>query len=114
MNQLVLGAVGQHRAEPVAADPADDVAGAQAAVEPLADRQQNAVGDLVAEGLVDQRHLVNADHQIGALDAIALAVVERVVERLAQPRSIVMAGQIVVVGVVVEPRVVALAVAHRA
>ncbi len=53
-------------AETVAADAADDVADAQAAVETAADLDQNLIGGVITERVVDGRELVDADREIGA------------------------------------------------
>ncbi len=93
----VLGTMGQHDAEAVAAHPADHVADAQAAVEPVSHLDDHLIGDLVAEDVVDAGELVDADREIGPGEAGARAVREHVVERFAQPLLVEMAGQVVVI-----------------
>ncbi len=100
---VLLGAIRQHDAEAVAADAADDVAHPEAAVEPLADLDDDRIRRLVAEGVVDVGELVDADREIGAAVAGARARGDDVVERLAQPLLVVMAGELVVAGEMLEP-----------
>jgi len=93
---VLLGAIGEHDAEAVAADAADDVADAQAAVEPLADLDDDGVGRLVAVGVVDGAELVDADGEIGAGRAGAQAAGDDLVERLAQALFVEVASELVV------------------
>ena len=99
----------QNDAEPVAADAADHVADPQATVEPLADLDDHLVAGLVAEHVVDAGELVDADREIGPGKAGARAVREHVVERLAQPLLVEMAGELVVIGEMLETLLLRLA-----
>ena len=65
-------AMRQDDAEAVAAEPADQVADAQASVEPAADLDQHGVGRLVAKCVVDHRHVVDPDRQEGGRGLLAL------------------------------------------
>ena len=103
----------QGDAETVAAEPADQIADPQAGVEPAADFDQHGIGRLVAEHVVDHRHVVDADRQERRRAARALIGGDDLVDRFAQPALVEMAGQLVVIGEPLEPRLLRLAVADR-
>src|SRR5215813_5211882 len=92
---LPFRALAEHDTEAIGTDAADDVAGAQAAVEALADLDEHGVAGLVAEAVVDLGELVDADDEIAAGNVGAAAVGNGVLERLAQPHLVEVAGQVV-------------------
>ena len=106
---LPFRALAEDDAEAVAADAADDIAGAQQAVEALAHRQQHGIADLRPEGVVDDGELVDADHQKGAGNLRAAVVFDGVLQRLAQAHVIEMAGELVEAGHALQARLVLLA-----
>ncbi len=95
--------MGEDDTETVAAHAPDDVTHAQPAVEPAPDLDDDLVGGLVAEHLVDAGELVDPYREIGAGKPGAHALHEHVIERLAQPLLVEMAGEFVVIGQVLEP-----------
>src|SRR6185437_3949198 len=97
-----FGAMRQDDAEPVAADPADHVRGPQALIEAMADLDQHLVRGLVAEGVVDGRELVDADREIGARVAGAETRGQEMIQHLAQPLLVEVAGELVVIGAMLE------------
>ncbi len=104
----------QDDAEPVAAKPPDQVADPQATVEPAADFDQNGVGHLIAEQIVDHGHAVDADRQKSRRIGRALIGGDDLIDRLAQAALVEMAGQLVVVGELLETALLRLAVADCA
>ncbi len=102
-------AMRQDDAEAVAADAADHVACAQALIEPVPDLDQHLVGGLVTEGVIDGRELVDADREIGAGVAGAEARGEEMIEDLAQPLLVEVAGELVVIGAMLETLLLVLA-----
>ncbi len=111
----VVGAtVRQHDPETIAAEATNYVADPHAGVEPAADLDQHRIGRLIAEHVVDRRHVVDADRQECRRAMRALIGGDDLVDRLAQPRLVEMAGQLVVVGEPFEPILLRLAVADGA
>ena len=100
--------------ETVAAEPADRIGDAQAAVEPTADLDQYGVGCFIAENVVDHRHVVDADRQKGGRTAGALIDCDDLVDRLAQPALVEMARQLVEIRKPFEARLLRLAIANSA
>ena len=111
---MLIGAIGQHDAEAVAADAADDVAHPEAAVETLAHRDDHRIGGLVAERVVDRGELVDADGEIRTDAARAQARGDDVIERLAQPLLVEVAGELVVIGGVLEAQLLRLTAGDEA
>ena len=104
----------QQDAEPVAAQPADQVADPDASVEPAADLDQHGIGRLAADGVVDRAHAVDADRKKRGRARRPLAGGESPVDRLAQAAAIEVAGQLVVTGEVLDPAVLNSRVGGRA
>ena len=110
---IFLPTMRQDDAETVAAEPADQIADAQAAVEPPADFDQHAIGRLIAEHVVDHRHVVDSDRQERGRAVGALIGGDDLVDRFAQPGLVEMTGQLVVIRQPLEARLLRLAVADR-
>jgi len=104
----VLGTIGDDYAELITAHPADHVGGTHETVQTLAHGRDHRVGRLVAEGVGDHRELVDADGQVEPIDTVAPIVGDGVIDGLAQPRAVVVAGELVVVGLVLETGLVLL------
>src|SRR5690606_25126665 len=107
--ELARRGLREHNAERVGVEPADDVAGAEAAIEPLADGDEGGVAGLMTEGVVDHRKLVEPDDEEATRQIEALAIGQGVFERVAQPYLVEMTGQLVEVGEPFEARFVLLA-----
>src|SRR5216683_602410 len=103
----------QDGAETVAAEPADRIADTQAAIEPTAHFDQHRIGRLMAEHVVDHRHVVESDRQERGRAVGALIGGDDLVDRFAQPALVEMTGQLVVIRQPLEARLLRLAVADR-
>ena len=85
--------------ELVAAEPGDGVAGSQARREPLADRDQQAVADGVADALVDDLEAVEVEHDHGDGSGVVRADArERVGDAVRQQLAVRQPGRRVVEG----------------
>src|ERR1051326_4650679 len=104
----------QYDAETVATEPADQIADPPGAAEPAADLDEHRVGRLIAEDVVDHRHVVDADREECRRAPSALIGRDDLVDRFAQPAFVEMAGEFVVVGQALEAHLLRLAVADRA
>src|SRR5262249_7331853 len=94
----------------VAADPPDRIALAETFGETLADLDNDGIGRLVAEGIVDHRHIVDADGEIGAGHWVHRGT-DGLLDRRAQPWLVEMAGQLIEMRQLLEPELGRLA--HR-
>src|SRR5579875_3728260 len=107
--QIALAALPENDAEAVIAGAADDIARAQAAIEPIADLDDDLIDALIAEGLAQEAELVDTDGEIAAGDPVARCIGERMVEGFAQARAIIVPGQLVIAREIFEPCLVLLA-----
>ncbi len=89
------GTIDQQDAEAIAADASEGVVAADAALEPPADLDENGIGRLVAEGVIDHRHVVDADDEIGARNRRRGAAADDVVDGVAQSQLVGKPGQFV-------------------
>ncbi len=106
---------GQQDCELIAADPPQRVLGAEMALQPASDRQQQAVADDQAERHVDALELVDVDENDARPRAVlALCPHDGDAEAVEQQLAVGQPGQTVVHGVVQQPFVRPLGVRHVA
>ena len=104
----------EYDSETVAAQAADHIGFAQALIETLSNLDQNPVSSGATVGHVDAVELIESDRQEGTGLVVALAASQGVIERFAQAQLVEVAGQLVVVGELLELGFVLLALGNQA
>ena len=112
--QFVLWTLTQDNAKTIAVKPTDDIGRAQALVKPVTERDNDRIGDVIAEGLVYDIDIVDADNEKRALNLIAATVIQCLVERFAQTGLVKMAGEFVIIRQILDFIVVGFLLTDRA
>ncbi|MEJ2121863.1 MAG: hypothetical protein P8Z76_14395 [Alphaproteobacteria bacterium] len=112
--ELLFGAIADHDAKTIGPHPADDIAGADRALDALAKREHRRIGGRAVIGVVDHGERVDRHLEIGAAHAVALAIRHRLIQRFAQADLVEMAGQLIIVGLILQARLVGLALGDHA
>ena len=103
-DRALLAAAGDDHGELLAADPADDVARADARAEVVGELRQHVVADGVAEDVVDLLEVVDVDHHDRDVRVLGRGQRQLAAEALVEVAVVVEAGERVGLGLALEPR----------